>query len=44
MNEAIIDIEVLFPYITISHFKDDVDKFVLFEDLSQNMMVIIHHI
>ena len=34
MNEAIIDIEVLFPYITISHFKDDVDKFVLFEDLT----------
>ncbi|MBU5270914.1 heptaprenyl pyrophosphate synthase subunit A [Staphylococcus caprae] len=34
INEAIIDIEVLFPYITISHFKDNVDKFILFEDLT----------
>lgn len=36
ISEAIIDIEVLFPYITISHFGESVNKSVLFEELTKN--------
>lgn len=36
INEAIIDIEVLFPYITLAHFGKKVDKYALFYELTNN--------
>ena len=34
LKDAILDIEILFPYLTINHFGSSVDKIKLFTELT----------